>query len=801
MFKNYVKVAVRNLLKHKTYSLLNLSGLALGVACSILILLWIQDELSYDRHFQESDRIYRLNVEYTIGNKVDQYANVPRPLGPTLQRDFPEVEQAARVRKISGLTSDTVLLRDAETPDREVEEELVFWADSTFFSVFQHDFLQGRPESALNARGTAVVTRRFAHRLFGDQPPLNRTFTLNDDQTFRITGVIADPPEQTHLRFEVLLSWATFHTERDLTRWLGGHVFTYLLLQKNPDLDAFLAKWPAFFAKYMKPTFDQIGGSCRLMVQPLADIHLRSRLQWEVAQNGNIVYVYVFLAVGLFILVIACINYMNLATARSARRSSEVGIRKVFGAPRHVLVRQFLNESAVYAVLSVGLGLLIALALLPYFNQFTGKHMALAPFANPLLFLGLAAITVFVALFSGSYPALYLSAILPVRALRAHESTGASRSLLRRVLVVCQFAISIIIIAGTGVVRDQLQYARQKDLGFNKDHICVVTLRESVEPGRIPAIKSELLQHPAILQAATSYDIPGAALNHTALEIETADGEWQQQPIQFMQIDHDFIELMQMEIQAGRNFERGRTTDSTQSVLINQAAVAKFGLRNPVGKRVRFGPEDVYSVVGVVNDIHMDSFRAAIEPVVMFLPERAGGKLYLRMHGETIDQALAFLQEKWPTYDATFPLDYVFLDAYFYKVHESDQKLFQMFGDFSLVAILISCLGLFGLASFSTAQRTKEIGVRKVLGASVGSVVLTVVREFITLMLVSMLVAWPIAYFVMNRWLQDFAYRVELRPETFLLAGAAALIVALLTISFQSIKAALANPVTSLRYE
>jgi putative ABC transport system permease protein len=640
-----------------------------------------------------------------------------------------------------------------------------------------------------------------ARKVFGDEPALGRTFTVDNDQTFRVTGVIADPPRQTHLSFEVLLSWATFHSDRDLTRWLGGHVFTYVLLAEGLGTEALLAKWPAFFEEHMKSTFDRLGATCKLMIQPLTDIHLRSWLQWEVSENGNIVYVYVFAAIGIFILGIACVNYMNLATARSARRAEEIGLRKVFGAQRNLIARQFLNESSVFAALSLLLGILVALVALPYFNGFVGKQLSLNLLANPMLALGLLALTVFVSLFSGSYPALYLSSILPVSALRASQNSGATRSILRRVLVVSQFAISIIIIAGTGVVQDQLEFARQKDLGFNKEHICIITMRESIDIAQIPTIKTELLRHPNILKAAVSHDVPGTALNHTTMEIETAAGSWQQQFFHFMQIDHDFLDLMEIELLAGRNLDLSRTTDVNESVLINEAAVVKFGLENPIGKRVRWSPDEPLTVVGIVNDIHTESFRSEIAPVVLFLPQDAGGKLYLRLRGENIKETVAFLEEKWQAYDPEFPLDYVFLDEHFYKVHESDERLATMFLGFSIIAVVISCLGLLGLASFSTAQRTKEIGIRKVLGASVGNVVFMIWQEFIKLVVLATLVAWPVAYIAMSRWLDAFAYRVALRAETFLLAGGIALAIALCTISMQSIRAATANPVRTLRYE
>ena len=377
MLKSNFKVAFRNLLKHKIYSFLNLAGLSVGIACFMLILIYVQNERSYDRHFKKTDRIYRLNVEYNIGDKIDTYANVPRPLAPTLKKDYPEVMEAARIVKLNRLTGNPVLLRDSETKTREIQEDLVFYADSTFFNIFDHPFLQGNPETALRAKNTVVITEKIAHALYGDENPLDKTIEIDAGQEYRITGIIAEPPENTHLDFEVLLSWATFHSERDLSRWIGGHVFTYLLFEEEPNIDAFLAKWPDFYGRYMASTFERMGGSCKLLLQQLTYIHLHSHLQWEVSENGHALYVYVFLVIGIFILLIACINYMNMATARSATRAGEVGIRKTFGATREMLRWQFLGESIILTAISVLVAAGLLNLILPSFNDFVGKQLSL----------------------------------------------------------------------------------------------------------------------------------------------------------------------------------------------------------------------------------------------------------------------------------------------------------------------------------------------------------------------------------------------------------------------------------------
>lgn len=768
----------------------------------MLILLYVQNERSYDRHFEKTERIYRLNVEYTIGDKVDTYANVPRPMAPTLKKEYPEVIEATRLVKFNRYSGNSVLLRDSETINSEIQEDLVFYADSTFFNIFEHAFLQGNPNTALRAKNTAVITEKVAHALYGDESPLGKVIEIDANQKFSITGVITNPSENTHLDFEVLLSWATFHTERDLNRWLGGHVFTYLLFEEYQDVDIFLAKWPDFYNRYMASTFDRIGGSCKLLMQPLEDIHLHSNLQWEVSENGSAVYVYVFLLIGVFILLIACINYMNMATARSATRAAEVGIRKTFGATKDMLRRQFLSESIILTAVSILIAIGFLYFILPSFNDFVGKSLSLNWITNVWIIPGLLFVGLVVSLIAGIYPAFFLSSFVPVEVLKDQTSASSRRSGLRKFLVVVQFAISIMIVSGTGIVYDQLNYARSKELGFDKDNILIITIRDNIQPSQIPAIKSQLLQNSNILAAATSYDLPGKDLNHTAMEIENASGEMQQQTFQFMQIDHDFINLMQMQLTAGRSFDRTMTTDATQAVMVNEAAVKKFNWQNPVGKKVRFvGSEDDLLVIGVVNDFHIGSLHHEIEPTVVLLSENLGGKMFLKLATNQIPETIRFLERQWSAYDPDFPMDYVFLDTNYYKLYETDQKLGQVFKYFALLAIFISCLGLIALSSFSTEQRKKEIGVRKVLGASSVKIVFLLIKDFLILVLAANFLAWPAAYYAMNKWLQDFAYRVDLDWLVFFAAGLTAFCIAILTVGLQTIKAALANPVKSLRYE
>lgn len=799
MLGNYLKVTFRNLFRHKFYTLLNILGLSLGIACAMLIVNYIQHERSYDLFHENAERIYRLNARYEIGNRVDQYANVPRPLGPTLAKDYPEVLEFARVVKHNRYTGNKVLIRNAEDKERAVEEDLVFAADSSYFKIFSHHFLAGDPVTALNAPNAAVITRSIAQKVFGTTDVLNREITIDNSAAFRISGIIEDVPETTHLPFTVLLSWQTFHSERDLQRWIGGHVYTYLLFPPEHDTDAFMAKFPAFYEKYMAATFQQFNGTFDLMIQPLPAIHLHSHLQWEAAENGNILYVYIFGAVGLFILLIACINYMNLATARAAARMDEVGMRKVLGADRQALIRQFFGESLLMAFLSFLVALLLVLFFQPAVNSLAGKTLS-GNVLNWQTISALLLIALTAGLISGIYPALYLSGFQPIRLLK--KQGQATKAALRKALVVVQFAISIIIIIATATVHDQLNYSREKELGFNRENILVLTVRDNEMEKQLAAIKAELLQHPNILKAATSPDLPGKDLNHTAMQIETPGGSMEDQTVQFMFVDHDYLDLMEMQLIAGRNFDRSRVSDPERAIIINQTLAKKFQWDNPVGKRVHFAGDttDIF-VVGVVNDFHIGSLHHEIAPVVIALSEQERGKLYLRIRNDDLANTLAFVKEKWASFDANFPLDYLFLDENYFKLYEADEKLATIFQYCAIIAIFISCLGLLGLSAYTTAHRTKEIGVRKVLGATISNIVILLSKDYIKLVLFANVLAWPVAFYVMNYWLEGFAYRTELDWAIFLLAAVAAALIALVTISFLSIKAALINPADSLRYE
>ncbi len=801
MFKNYLKIGLRHLIKNRLYAVTSVLGLSIGIACSILIMLYLTNEMSYDRHHNKAEQIYRLGAEYTIGGKVSRFANIGRPVGPTLKKDYPEVLEYSRFRKYNVVTGNPVLLSVAGEKDTEIEEQQVYWADSTVFNMFTYQFIQGTPKASLNRPNTAVITESIARKLFGDSNPLGRVVEFDKTERCEITGVIQDPPKTTHLHFEVLISWSTFHTEADMERWLGGHVYTYLLFPEDHDIDVFSAKWPSFYKRYMAETFERIGGSCNIILQPIKDIHLYSDLTWEAQDNGDIIYIYVFAAVGLFILIIASINYVNMATARSIIRAKEVGIRKVAGALRKGLVEQFFSEAVIVVAISFSAAIVMAIAFIPLLNDLTGKELSIDLFSGLILLLGTIAVVALVALIAGLYPAFYLSSFIPAKVLTKRPVERAGGISLRQVLVILQFTISIVIIIGTLVVVEQLTYMKNKDLGFNRENIIAVSVRGTSIKSSLESAKNELLEHPNILKVSISENLPGQNLNMTSLAFESQDGAMEDLEVNFLEVDYEYLDLMGVELVDGRNFDLAMSTDKDQAVIVNQMLVDKFGWSDPIGKKVNAGSETPLQIIGVVNDFHMETLHNEIRPVVMFLLNRPGSWIFLRAKEAGIAGTMDFLEKKWQEFEPNFPLNYVFVSENFRQMYESDEKVSNLFGYCSIIAIFISCLGLLGLSAFTTERRIKEVGIRKVLGASSSNIFSVLSREFLMLVLIANIVGWPLAYYVMDKWLAQFAYQTTMSWWIFLAAGGLAMSIAIFTISFHAIKAALSNPVNSLRYE
>ena len=798
MLKNYLKIALRNLKRHKGHTFINVAGLAVGMACCLLIFLFVQDERGYDRFHENADRIYRVLNERHAENSVAHRAVTPPALGPTMAREFPEVLLAARFFDMGR----TLVERD----EKQFFERDFWMVDSTVFDIFSFDLVRGDPATALAAPYALVLTETMAQKYFGEEDPLGQTLTISSRNTFTITGVMADLPEQSHLGVDFLGSFETmkqFTSEERLRNWIWQQFYTYILLPEGADPAQLEAKLPPFITRYADAETSTHGFTYRMSVQPLSDIYLHSsHLQFEFGPRGNATYVYAFSVIAVFILLIACFNFMNLSTARSMQRAREVGMRKVIGARRGQLITQFLGESVLLALGAMGLAVGLVLLVLPAFNAFTEKTLGLAQQGG--LVLALLGGGVGVGLLAGSYPAFFLSGFEPIKVLKGTAGLGRSGfSVVRKVLVVTQFAISTILIIGTAVVFRQLDYIQHKNLGFEQEQVMVLPLRGDMDDN-VEAIKTELVRHVGIEAATSTWGVPGEWAAGDDIRLPGHEETWS---TGVMIVDYEFVETYQVELAAGRSFTRAFSTDSSAFVL-NETAAQGLGWspEEAVGQELwwdEWGSDVVRKgqVIGVVKDFHVASLHQAIGPLVMLLHPPSVGQLSVRIRPEHTTAVLEYLEATWKTWAPGWPFTYEFLDADLADEYEAEQRVGQLAGIFSVLAVLVACLGLFGLAAFSAERRTKEIGIRKVVGASILGLVVLLSKDVTRLVIVAFVGAAPLAYFIMQRWLDAFIYHIEISWWIFLMAGLAALGIAWLTVSYHAVKAALADPVKALRYE
>lgn len=805
MFKNYVKIAIRNLFRNKLYSFLNIAGLAIGIACCVLILLYVQDELSFDRFHEKGDRIFRVNTHFVIPERTMHFATTAHVQGKMFKDEYPEVENYVRFNHYG-------LRRVIRYKENTFYEEKFIYADHTLFDVFSFKLIKGNPKDALVKPNSLVVTEEMAEKYFGSDDPIGKDLRVDVDTLYKVTGVIENIPKTSHIRPDFFASFSTLNLEptgnaaQDMLN--NVDYFTYILLREGADCKEFEQKLVGFINKYIGAVLKGIGGSARLEVQPLTRIYLHSDLDNELERTGDISYVYLFSGIGLFILLLACLNFMNLTTARSANRAKEVGLRKVVGAQRPQLIKQFLGESMILTFIALILALLLASLTMSIFRNISAKDLTMGIFSNPILMAGLLALFFIVSIIGGSYPAFFLSAFRPVEVLQGKLKRGAKSSILRIVLVSLQFTVSIVLIIGTLIVHKQLNYIRDSKLGYDKDHVMALRIRNPETQKKYEAIKSELLRHPKILNASASSSLP---LGQNMFSVHHAVGKPEDELIMlFGQIvDEDFMDTYKIEMAQGRNFSKEFPTDPEEAIIVNEAAVIKLGWQdNPINKEIEkftsLTTRSKHRIIGVVKDYHFQSLHEEIQPMILYNAVPFGGyynRISVRVRPENIRETIGFIESKWTEFDSQYPLEYVFVDDQFDSLYRAEERLGQLFGYFTALAIVIGCLGLFGLTSFTAEQRTKEIGIRKVLGASVPSVIMLLVREFTKWVLLAVLIAWPIGYFVMKTWLQNFHYRISLGFDTFLLAALLALIISIITVSYQSIRAALANPADSLKYE
>ncbi len=811
MLKNYLIVAFRNLKRNKFYSVINILGLAIGLTCMILIMLYVNDELSYDKHHLNHERVYRLESHFTIQDKDDYFALNSLPFAQAMKDEYPEVEEIVRFRE----KANTMF----KLGEKQFFENAIFFADSTVFKVFTYPFIYGDPATALTKPRTIVITKSMSERFFGSANPIGEELETGSRQKLTVTGVIEDLPKNSHVLFNALISMKTleafygperFDTGNPGNFWNIGYM-AFMMVKEGTDPQIFYDRFPDFYDKYMRAVGDAINSSYELMLTPLADIHLHSRLDWDLP-TGNIVYVRIFSIVGLFLLIIACINYMNMATARATRRAREVGIRKAVGGGRGSLVRQFLGESVLMALISLVLAIILAELLIPIFSQMTDKQITFNPFERPMLSLAIVGLTLFVGLVAGSYPAFYLSAFKPVQVLKASALSTRRGSTLRKLLVFMQFTISVVMIIGTLIVIGQINYLKTKPLGYAKDNIVYFEVRDTVISRQIPNLKEEFKNNPNILGTGASNSVPGEETAKLVIFVESEDG-YKEEPMNLIWVDNDYLPLLEYQLVEGRYFDEEMKTDMEQGILINETFAREYNwMDDPLGKKISFGRGDdgsyeiELSVIGVLKDFNYRTLHNNIEPLAILLGGEGAAmgnlsRMYVKISAENTAETIQYMKEAWEKHIKEYPFQFKFLEDSLNTLYESERRLGLIFSYLAFLCILIACMGLLGLSVFITEQRTKEIGIRKVMGAEVGNIFILLVKGFMTLVSVSTLVAMPIAWVALDKWLQNFAYQVEIN-WLWLIAGAGiAILIAFLTIALQALRAARSNPVSALQYE
>ena len=808
MIRNFIKTAFRNLIKNKGFTVINILGLALGLATCLLIVFYVIDELSYDKFNIKAERIYRVNNDIKFGGNENSYAVSPAPLAAAFMSELPEVELAVRLRNRGGF--------QVKKGNQKIKEMSMVYADPSLFDIFTFPMLSGDPKTALKEPKSAVINESTAKKYFNTINAVGKTLIFNDSIFYKVTGVIKDVPKQAHFQYDFFLSMASLPEGRDGS-WVSNNFNTYVLLKEGASQKALEAKLPAMVKSHVGPQLQAVvhlsiddlekGGSYfRLNLTPLKKIHLYSNRVAELGMNGNIQYVYIFSAIAIFILLIACVNFMNLSTARSSNRAREVGVRKVLGSPRKFLIAQFLSESVMITFIATLIAVFAAWQLLPLFNQMAGKTLTLNAGIFTWLISALMVLVIFIGCLAGSYPAFFLSGFQPIDVLKGKLSTGFKGGWLRSFLVVFQFSISIFLIIGTLVIYNQLKYIQNKDLGFKRDQVLVVHNVYTVG-NQTNIFKQEVKKLKNVINATLTGYLPteGQGNSSTFFEDHSMDVK-KALSTQVWRVDDDYIPTLGMKMVMGRNFSKDMSTDSS-AVIINETAARKLAFTDPLNKELYY-PTDSYGkkirrmhIIGVVKDFNFSSLRENVTPVILTYGNDWGA-LGIKIKTANIPALIDQVKYKWKQFAPDQQFDYSFMDSDFDSTYRTEQQAGTIFITFTSLAIIIACLGLFGLAAYAAEQRTKEIGIRKVLGANVSTIVAMLSKDFLLLVLLSIAIASPFAWWAMQNWfLQGFAYRQNIQWWVFASAGVTAIVIAFLTISFQAIKAAVSNPVNSLRSE
>ncbi|GAA5028306.1 ABC transporter permease [Marivirga lumbricoides] len=817
MLKNYLKIAWRNLRKHKLYSAINVIGLSVGVACSLMIALYVLHEMSYDNFHQNSENIYRLNRDIKVGENFYHFAISPAPVASFMKEEIPEVEKAVRLRNLGSF-----LVKRPEMSQSFKETRLIF-ADSGFFDLFSFQLLKGNPSQQLKEPNTIVLSRTMADKYFRNESAINKSLILDGDETYKITGVFEDMPENSHIQYDFLISMSSIEEQASNNSWTSNNFFTYYQLRDDASLknviDKINQKSDAELAIVLETMmngktieeFKAEGGTMDFFMQPLEDVYLQSDFTIDIGRTGNRNYVILFGLIAVFIIILASINFMNLSTARSANRGKEVGVRKVLGSYRSNLVGQFLTESILLSVFSFMVGLFLVVLLLPYFNELTDKRLVL-PVDSPVFIIVLIASSLIIGMLAGLYPSFYLSAFNPVDTLKGKLSTASGNSAVRSGLVVFQFFISILLITGTVAIYKQLQFIQNRNIGFEKDQ--VILLNDPYMLGnKTEAFKEEIKKLPNVVSASYSGFIPISGYSRTdntywPVGQDASDNNLV--GIQMWRVDPDYVTTMGMKVIDGRDFNKEIASDSS-GVILNERAFEMFGFKRGEDNAIQTnafdesnnlieGEFEQHKVLGVVEDFNFESMKENIGPLALFMGSSTSS-MVIKLQSDEIASTLSNIETKWNEFDSSLPFSYTFLDEEFANMYNAELKLAQVFSIFAGLAIFIGCLGLFALASFMAEQRAKEIGIRKVLGASVNGIVLLLSKQFSRLVILAFLLAVPLAWWGISQWLEGYNYRINIGWELFAIAGISAFLIAWLTVAYHSIKAAVSNPVNSLKSE
>ena len=788
MIKNYLVTAIRNLKKHTAYSLINIIGLAIGMACSILILLWVQDELKFDQWNSKSDRIGRVLVRIMNNGEPFEVAVTPAALAPNMAKDFPEIDKMCRFKNWGGW-----LFKYKEGEYIQANSGAI---DSTAFDIFDFKFIAGNPKNALNDVYSVVLTEEVAERIFGNENPLGKVLEVRDRGVFKVTGVIANI-DHSHFDFEFLFPFSVLREDGENIDEMGQGSYnftTYFLLKNKNAFETVNEKLERYLDKFNEEN------TTELFAQGLDDIYLKSTFAYDFTIRGDINNVITFSAIAFLVLLIACINFMNLTTARSSNRAKEIGLRKVVGAKRKNIIAQFFSESIIMSVLSFIIALIVVVVLITRFNELSGKELSpnvlFDPFMLPLL-IGVALVT---GLIAGSYPSLYLSAFNPIKVLKGKLSTGAKSSILRKVLVIVQFTLSVALIISTILISQQIKYIKNKNLGYNKEQLVYLGMNNKLRQN-YDAIKQQLLKNPNIKSVTTSRVLPIYACPAMTLSQWEGKSDDHTMTLHFISIGFDFIKTMEIEMADGRAFDEEMASDTINSVIINQEAVKQMGMENPLGKTLTFFGDRQVQIIGIMKDFNFNNVKNKIAPLLLYIDYSEARNCFIRIGPQDMDKTLEYIQGIWNNFESDFDFNYHFMDETLDGLYRAEQRSNTLINYFTIFAIFISCLGIFGLASFMAEQKTKEIGIRKVMGASVPTIIKIFMAEFTKLVVIGNILAWPIAYYAMNKWLQNFAYHITISWWVFAIGAVLSVFVVIVTISYQSYKAAIRNPATSLRYE